>query len=105
MVWCCVSGILMDCCFSSRRRQTRCTLVTGVQTCALPICPIGAVQIIGVRPLQDRRRVADTDGGIVLGSTKDGKPAVDGAAVTKDRRSICTLAMKMQDDIDRKSVE
>src|SRR3546814_1139263 len=26
--------------FSSRRRQTRCALVTGVQTCALPIlCP------------------------------------------------------------------
>src|SRR3546814_5658702 len=25
-------------CFSSRRRHTRCALVTGVQTCALPIC-------------------------------------------------------------------
>src|SRR3546814_10256077 len=24
---------------SSRRRHTRCALVTGVQTCALPICP------------------------------------------------------------------
>src|SRR3546814_44194 len=24
--------------FSSRRRHTRCALVTGVQTCALPIC-------------------------------------------------------------------
>src|SRR3546814_9307136 len=29
LVWCCF--------FSSRRRQTRCALVTGVQTCALPI--------------------------------------------------------------------
>src|SRR3546814_5652152 len=30
----------MDFCFffSSRRRHTRCALVTGVQTCALPIC-------------------------------------------------------------------
>src|SRR3546814_1493170 len=30
--------------FSSRRRHTRCALVTGVQTCALPICraPSGA---------------------------------------------------------------
>src|SRR3546814_5014674 len=27
--------------FSSRRRHTRCALVTGVQTCALPICPDG----------------------------------------------------------------
>src|SRR3546814_1638183 len=25
--------------FSSRSRHTRCALVTGVQTCALPICP------------------------------------------------------------------
>src|SRR3546814_8038258 len=34
----------MDClCFflSSRRRHTRCALVTGVQTCALPISPAG----------------------------------------------------------------
>src|SRR3546814_7255288 len=26
--------------FSSRRRHTRCALVTGVQTCALPICSL-----------------------------------------------------------------
>src|SRR3546814_19537426 len=32
------------CFFSSRRRHTRCALVTGVQTCALPICtPLNAV--------------------------------------------------------------
>src|SRR3546814_18660762 len=29
--------ILVFCFFSSRRRHTRCALVTGVQTCALPI--------------------------------------------------------------------
>src|SRR3546814_7423441 len=28
------------CFFSSRRRHTRCALVTGVQTCALPICTL-----------------------------------------------------------------
>src|SRR3546814_6817631 len=28
------------CFFSSRRRHTRCALVTGVQTCALPICAL-----------------------------------------------------------------
>src|SRR3546814_3349090 len=28
----------MFCLFSSRRLHTRCALVTGVQTCALPIC-------------------------------------------------------------------
>src|SRR3546814_20063512 len=30
------------CCFSSRRRHTICALVTGVQTCALPILRLGA---------------------------------------------------------------
>src|SRR3546814_13041425 len=34
-----VDCLVMLCCFffSSRRRHTRCALVTGVQTCALPI--------------------------------------------------------------------
>src|SRR3546814_9315791 len=31
--------LLMDFFFSSRRRHTRCALVTGVQTCPLPISP------------------------------------------------------------------
>src|SRR3546814_17800978 len=30
-------GVYSSCFFSSRRRHTRCALVTGVQTCALPI--------------------------------------------------------------------
>src|SRR3546814_2320082 len=33
--------------FSSRRRHTRCALVTGVQTCALPICRSRSV-ILGI---------------------------------------------------------
>src|SRR3546814_5169980 len=39
------------CFFSSRRRHTRCALVTGVQTCALPIC-------CSIRPSAHRRRGA-----------------------------------------------
>src|SRR3546814_9271594 len=42
MSWCCLLFVFF---FSSRRRHTRCALVTGVQTCALPIyfifCTIG----------------------------------------------------------------
>src|SRR3546814_12405189 len=34
--------------FSSRRRHTRCALVTGVQTCALPISQRFVAQEIGV---------------------------------------------------------
>src|SRR3546814_15010704 len=32
--------------FSSRRRHTRCALVTGVQTCALPICQDTATGVV-----------------------------------------------------------
>src|SRR3546814_9296673 len=35
----CISVVLLFFFFSSIRRHTRCALVTGVQTCALPICP------------------------------------------------------------------
>src|SRR3546814_3724137 len=31
--------------FSSRRRHTRCALVTGVQTCALPISPLIKIKV------------------------------------------------------------
>src|SRR3546814_9927951 len=31
--------------FSSRRRHTRCALVTGVQTCALPISETAAIRL------------------------------------------------------------
>src|SRR3546814_18894589 len=38
--------------FSSRRRHTRCALVTGVQTCALPIwsCPALRAELKGDEP-------------------------------------------------------
>src|SRR3546814_1073301 len=36
--------------FSSRRRHTRCALVTGVQTCALPICTVGDEQVSSQPP-------------------------------------------------------
>src|SRR3546814_20410396 len=36
------------CLLSSRRRHTRCALVTGVQTCALPISEVGKTWTVGV---------------------------------------------------------
>src|SRR3546814_9508834 len=47
--------------FSSRRRHTRCALVTGVQTCALPISKSfgkGSVQTIIPRGLSGAMRLA-----------------------------------------------
>src|SRR3546814_3985902 len=44
--------------FSSRRRHTRCALVTGVQTCALPICGQAAfaerLSVVWLTPEMDR---------------------------------------------------
>src|SRR3546814_8442610 len=42
---CMISMYCVCCCFfcSSRRRHTRCVLVTGVQTCALPIWPVAGL--------------------------------------------------------------
>src|SRR3546814_5173833 len=40
--------------FSSRRRQRRCALVTGVQTCALPVCGVAArLWAAGIRQKHD----------------------------------------------------
>src|SRR3546814_7646666 len=41
-------------CVSSRRRHTRCALVTGVQTCALPICQRPSASAGGAVPAQPR---------------------------------------------------
>src|SRR3546814_1482393 len=46
----------MKFCFSSRRRHTRCALVTGVQTCALPILEPSSSSR-NVHGLPHRRRV------------------------------------------------
>src|SRR3546814_7796965 len=56
--------------FSSRRRHTRCALVTGVQTCALPICPVSIEDIrditatrIEIEGLALRRSIERGDAG------------------------------------------
>src|SRR3546814_2672498 len=51
-VWRVDLGSYSICFFSSRRRHTRCALVTGVQTCALPISAWNAL----------RERVAEVRG-------------------------------------------
>src|SRR3546814_14114363 len=52
--------------FSSRRRHTRCALVTGVQTCALPISRIGEQEAIVVHRghLAERRGGAEARVGV-----------------------------------------
>src|SRR3546814_7242233 len=45
------------CVFSSRRRHTRCALVTGVQTCALPICCVALLCVVSWPFFSDYRTV------------------------------------------------
>src|SRR3546814_3154037 len=52
--------------FSSRRRHTRCALVTGVQTCALPIScrrVIGSPDAMLVAMLRATSKTGGSDGG------------------------------------------
>src|SRR3546814_6956188 len=48
ILYCVSPGLFLFIFFSSRRRHTRCALVTGVQTCALPISPLLPPQILVV---------------------------------------------------------
>src|SRR3546814_2680980 len=60
--------------FSSRRRHTRCALVTGVQTCALPILdePFGALDPVTREQLSTAvRRLHDTLGLTTIMVTHD----------------------------------
>src|SRR3546814_9543684 len=55
------------CCFTSRRRHTRCALVTGVQTCALPISAgMGLFELLDepVEVEQGARTLTRADGAI-----------------------------------------
>src|SRR3546814_8626838 len=48
--------------FSSRRRHTRCALVTGVQTCALPISAFAEAHLTVRQP--PRQRMMDVTDGV-----------------------------------------
>src|SRR3546814_12310794 len=61
----CVSSLFF---VSSRRRHTRCSLVTGVQTCALPICCTRPCPC-GVRSMAEVNDKAVVAGGPIAGST------------------------------------
>src|SRR3546814_2270802 len=60
--------------FSSRRRHTRCALVTGVQTCALPILivldePFSGLDAINQGRLEALIREEAADGATIIFST------------------------------------
>src|SRR3546814_16997978 len=83
---------------SSRRRHTRCALVTGVQTCALPICLTGAYAIAVFCADEPHRVVGARQGSpLVVGCSQQGNYlASDALALAGTTNQIVYL--------DRKSV-
>src|SRR3546814_19687109 len=83
--------------FSSRRRHTRCALVTGVQTCAIPIYPRlrpiigrGIAAVRGVGALQPVERRAMREAPLVrlriIGDGIDAEIAAPARAASPRRR-------------------
>src|SRR3546814_12609011 len=64
--------------FSSRRRHTRCALVTGVQTCALPICLYLAFRTPGAP--------------VAVGSLQLNVTALDGSTIAATAENDGTIA-------------
>src|SRR3546814_3513334 len=50
--------------FSCRCRHTTCALVTGVQTCALPICELTCTQMFKIDDPKVRARILGALGGV-----------------------------------------
>src|SRR3546814_9268888 len=69
--------------FSSRRRHTRCALVTGVQTCALPICNIRRHNCGGEG---DRRQDQGYKFHLDLRPVDDDEHSMNSAARSEERR-------------------
>src|SRR3546814_2490215 len=93
--WCvigshtCISRVYRFC-FSVRRRHTRCALVTGVQTCALPIC--GPSHLVRRHGGSRRRRAADAVDRLGFcgnqGGTSEGGVRFLPRPVLTDRKSV-----------------
>src|SRR3546814_6746446 len=97
----CVLSVVCVFFFSSRRRHTRCALVTGVQTCALPICA-RVVQVGGKHLLS---------GGVLSFTMEAAEALVADLRRSKGKHSPRTALNLDADDlaalpalIDRKSV-
>src|SRR3546814_19343998 len=74
-------------CFSSRRRHTRCALVTGVQTCALPICLWDRL------PLPEARALYEQGVGAAVGSGRTATLAIHNSSLQRQLALLFAVAL------------
>src|SRR5438105_12619021 len=74
---CCASAWLVSFFFFQAEDGIRDPLVTGVQTCALPILPVGGLDLVGADPLRDAARLAGGDASLADGVEDRGLAVVD----------------------------
>src|SRR3546814_652436 len=70
--------------FSSRRRHTRCALVTGVQTCALPI--LAAATTVGDKGLERTEALIDAECDLIVVDTAHGHSKMVSVAVERIKK-------------------
>src|SRR3546814_10818552 len=88
--------------FSSRRRHTRCALVTGVQTCALPILKRIVDQFVGAVDKTSDQRVVMCD---VADQQGLGERVRVGEMIEKPLRVIPAATTISSIDVDLRSEE
>src|SRR3546814_8038956 len=76
--------------FSSRRRHTRCALVTGVQTCALPIL-VGVVDIDRARA----EEVAQAQGTRAFSDWRDIPGRIDAVSIATPTEVHAAIALPL----------
>src|SRR3546814_2112786 len=115
--------VLVGFVFSSRRRHTRCALVTGVQTCALPILPRSTLADIRVEDGDELEIVHFVGGGdisaddgwevagqrlssrLIVGTGKYKSFEQNAAAVEASGAEIVTVAVRRVNISDPRSAE
>src|SRR3546814_4337800 len=97
----CLSCVLREFIFSSRRRHTRCALVTGVQTCALPISAAVSYQIVltkadKMKPGPLQRMVEETETAVARNPAAHPRclttSSESGAGIAELRAALAALA-------------